>query len=139
MACLTALTVGNHSSQSQDSASPAALSPAALSAKSTQYVSATIMRKFNSKGVATNDQLVLTSPREVARLEKYFPEMGSGRRGPTVAGWLPKVIIQFKPKMGRTIRVMTNYQVWTEGTGDWDMRPSFKFYLDQLFANRTSK
>ncbi len=137
VACLAGLVVGCHSSSDGGSSPSVGLTPSALGpSETTHYVSATIERLRNAQGRAATDQMALTDSGDLATLESYFPQLNSGERGRTVGAWTPAVIIHFKPALGRTIRVMTNDQVWTEGTGDWPISSDFKYYIDRLFARR---
>ncbi|HEX8523086.1 MAG TPA: hypothetical protein VF669_12585 [Tepidisphaeraceae bacterium] len=103
-----------------------------------RFISATISRKFNSNGVATNDRRTVADTEELVALESFFPQAGTSERGPLSGGWQPAVTIQFKRATGRSVRVITNYEVWSEGLGDWPVRPALKDHLDRLFARRAS-
>jgi hypothetical protein len=104
---------------------------------STRFVSATISRSFDSQGRATNDRLTVKSPEELAALEAFFREVGTGQRGPQAGGWMPAVVIKFKPVIGREVRVASNYEMWSEGVGNWPVKPALKDHLDRLFTHRT--
>lgn len=100
-----------------------------------RFTSATILRRLDSAGTATNDHLTVKDPDELVALESFFPQVGTNQRGSGAGAWAPSVIIQFKPAQGRSIRVLTNYQVWSEGLGDWPVNPAFGDHLDRLFAH----
>jgi hypothetical protein len=102
-----------------------------------RFISATITRRFDASGMATNDKLTITDPDQLAVLESYFPQAGTGERGPQSGGWAPAVTIELKPALGRKIRVMSNYEVWSEGMGDCPIRASFRDYIERLFASRS--
>ena len=108
----------------------------AVKRPNTRFVTATIERRFDASGQMTNDKLTIHDPEELAELEAFFPDAGAGARGPEVGGWSPAVIVQFKPLLGRTIRVMSNYEVWSEGTGDWPAKRALKDHVERLFAHR---
>jgi hypothetical protein len=110
------------------------ISPAVGAHASSRFVSATISRRFDASGQATNDKLVINDPNELVALESYFSQAGTGERGPQSGGWSPAITIQFRPKLGRVIRVTSNYEVWSEGMGDWPVRTSLRNYIEQLFA-----
>ncbi len=112
------------------------ISPVVGAHAPSRFVTATITRRFDASGQATNDKLVINDPDELAVLESYFSQAGTGERGPQSGGWAPAVTIQFKPKLGRTLRVMSNYEVWSEGMGDWPVRSSLRDHIERLFAQR---
>jgi hypothetical protein len=99
----------------------------------TRFVSATITRRFDAQGRMTNDKRTVTEPQELAQLESYFREAGRGERGPLTGGWVPSVVVAFKPKVGREVKVHSNYLVWSEGTGDWPVKPALKDYIERMF------
>ena len=56
------------------------------------------------------------------------------RRGPASGGWVPSLVVTFKPKLGREVKIHSNYEVWSEGTGDWPATPAMKDYIARLFG-----
>ncbi|MBA2707346.1 MAG: hypothetical protein H0U59_06040 [Gemmatimonadaceae bacterium] len=101
-----------------------------------RFVSATVARKFDASGRVTNDRLTVTEPEELAMLESYFRQAGRGERGPLTGGWVPSVIVTFKPALGREVKVHSNYQVWSEGTGDWPVKGSLKDRVERMFDRK---
>jgi len=101
-----------------------------------RFVSATITRKFDSSGQMTNDRLTINDREELATLEAYFSQAGRGERGPLTGGWVPAVIITFKPALGREVKIHSNYEVWSEGTGDWPAKRGLKDHVQRLFSRK---
>lgn len=141
-ACLGALLLIGCNSSGSGSSTAGGIAAANGSASSPQatsrYVSATITRTFDSNGQATNDRLTVTDPNELVALQSYFASAGQGQRGPLTGGWQPSVIIKLKPAVGRQVRILTNYEVWSEGTGDWPAAAGMKDHLERMFANRVA-
>jgi len=141
-ACVGALLIGCNSSGSGGNSTAGGIAAASGSANSPQasskYVSATITRTFDSQGQATSDRMTITDPQELVALSSYFPTAGQAQRGPLAGGWQPAVIIKLKPAVGRQVRILTNYEVWSEGTGDWPAPAGMKDHLNRLFANRVA-
>jgi hypothetical protein len=134
---MTVLLVGCNSPSSGTGVRTAGgVSPVAGAHPQSRFTTATITRRFNAAGEATNDKLTITDPEELAVLESYFAQAGKGERGPLSGGWAPTVTIQFKPAMGRTVRVTSNYEVWSEGMGDWPVKASLRDHIERLFARR---
>src|SRR5262245_3626411 len=103
-----------------------------------RFISATVTRRFDAQGRMTNDRMVVKDAEELARLESYFKEAGRGERGPLTGGWVPSMVVTFKPKMGREVKVHTNYEVWSEGTGDWPVNVGLKDHMERLFARNAT-
>ena len=83
-----------------------------------------------------NDRLTLSDPEQLAILESYFRQAGRGERGPLAGGWIPSLVITFKPALGREVKVHSNYQVWSEGIGDWPVKPALKDHVQRLFSRK---
>ena len=103
----------------------------------TRFVSATVTRKFDGSGRLTNDRLNVSDPQQLAALESYFRQAGRGERGPLAGGWVPSVIITFKPTLGREVKIHTNYEVWSEGLGDWPAKDGLKSQIERMFDHKT--
>jgi hypothetical protein len=101
-----------------------------------RFVSATVTRKLDASGKLTNDRLTVTKPQELAILESYFRQAGRGERGPLTGGWVPSVIVTFKPALGREVKVHSNYEVWSEGTGDWPVKGGLKDRIERMFDRK---
>ena len=111
-------------------------SAAANSSNQSRYSSATVTRTMDSNGRATNDKITISDPQQLNRVMSYFPEAGQNRRGPLAGGWMPAITIHAHPKNGRAVVIRSNYEFWSEGTGDWPVDAGFRDYIDRLFRQR---
>lgn len=103
-----------------------------------RFISATVTRRFDPSGQMLNDRIVVKDPQELAKLESFFREAGRGERGPASGGWVPSLVVTFKPKLGREVKIHSNYEVWSEGTGDWPATPAMKDYIARLFQHNAT-
>jgi hypothetical protein len=70
---------------------------------------------------------VVTDPESLKHLVDSFPGVGAGNRSPMAGGWEARARIDLerdgKPPV--TVKVSPGLGVWTEGQGDWRLRPGF--------------
>jgi len=79
--------------------------------------------------------IIVTDPQTVLKLLSFFPRMGQGRSSNIVAGCASRVSIVFVDEAGKEVKVASNYDVWSEGDGDWPMDPGFSSYISDLLKD----
>jgi len=79
-------------------------------------------------------QREVTDGAELQKLVMFFPHLGEGRESWTHGGWKSFGEIKFTCADGKLIHVMTDYEHWTEGPGDWPVAPEFSAYIKELLA-----
>jgi RNA polymerase sigma factor (sigma-70 family) len=99
-------------------------------------------------------RLKLLTPAGAARLASFFPGLGEGKQAPTAAGWKAGLTVRFQTAPSSTVRIQTAppsvagitrerrvlevrvnpaLTTWTEGQGDWAVKPGLAEFLDELF------
>jgi hypothetical protein len=58
--------------------------------------------------------------------------MGEGRKSHRAGGWMLSVEINFVDRRGKTVRIWTNYEWWSEGEGDWPVAPGFESFITSM-------
>jgi hypothetical protein len=75
---------------------------------------------------------VVSDPPSLKKLADSFPGVGAGNKSPMAAGWKARARIDLerdgKPPV--TVKISPGLGVWSEGQGDWALRPGFA----ELFA-----
>jgi hypothetical protein len=77
----------------------------------------------------------LTDAKEVDRLASFFPHFGEGRKSSTAGLWQGFASVKFTGSDGRVVTVHTNYEWWTEGSGDWPMDTEFTKYVMSILES----
>jgi hypothetical protein len=102
----------------------------------TTYTTASISRTQDSRGNVASGSLTISDPQKIAQLAAYFPNAGTGQRSDESSAWTASVTVRLKTTAGRTVRVRSNYKVWSEGLGDWPLPERFGRFIDGLFAGQ---
>ena len=66
------------------------------------------------------------------RLATFFPQLGTRRRSGIAGAWLPTVEVAFKAADGAVTHVTSNFEVWSEGHGDWAAQPGLEAHVAEL-------
>jgi len=66
------------------------------------------------------------------RLAAFFPQLGTGSRSRIAGAWMPTVEVDFKAADGKVTHVMSNFEVWSEGRGDWAAQPGLEAHVTEL-------
>jgi hypothetical protein len=75
------------------------------------------------------------------RLATYFPQLGRGQTSGIAGAWMSSVEVDFKAADGAITNVASNFEVWSEGSGDWATQPGLEAYIFsiRLDAERKSR
>jgi hypothetical protein len=78
----------------------------------------------------------VTDARSLKRLLEAFPGAGKGNRSPMAGGWLvgTRIDLEREGKPSVTVKVSPGLGVWSEGQGDWRLRPGFAELLAELIG-----
>lgn len=80
-----------------------------------------------------NIAVEVSDPQEVERLSSFFSGLGHSRRSKRAAKWGPALSITFcENEASVTVTVDGDLIWWSEGKGDWPLRPEFKEYFMEL-------
>lgn len=66
------------------------------------------------------------------RLATFFPQLGTGKKSRIAGAWMPTVEVNFKAADGAVTHVMSNFEVWSEGRGDWAAQPGLEVYVSSI-------
>jgi RNA polymerase sigma factor (sigma-70 family) len=107
------------------------------------FVKAEVTVLTNQQGErrATPLQLTLADPKQIAGLAAFFPEMGQGKTGETPGGWKVGIQIKFHTARGDPLKVSVHWEgeVWSEGHGDWDVKPGLWDHLNAMVESEKRK
>lgn len=62
-------------------------------------------------------------------LAGFFPQLASGKKSRIAGAWMPTVEVQFQAADGAVTHVASNFDVWSEGRGDWAAQPGLEAYV----------
>jgi hypothetical protein len=95
---------------------------------------ATITRFYDESNHHLPQPLVtfVTDTKSLKQLLGSFPGVGAGNQSPMAGGWVARVRIDLERegKPSVTVKISPGLGVWSEGQGDWGLRPGFA----ELFA-----
>ena len=99
-----------------------------------QFTKAEVRLVLGPGGAVENKTVTLDKADQIAKLMKFFPHVGQGKKSDTAGAWKAKVIIVLTDKSGNTAKVTTNYSEWSEGFGDWPVEENgLKEFIAELF------
>jgi hypothetical protein len=87
-----------------------------------QFTKAEVRLILGPAGVVENKTVTLEKADRIAKLIKFFPHVGEGKKSDSAGAWKANVIIILTDKGGNTAKVTTNYSDWSEGFGDWPVK-----------------
>ncbi len=104
-----------------------------------QYLTATVVQYLDLETQQPLDapvRTLITDTKEVARLSAFFPDMGQGKESSESGVWQPAATIEFElsREFSVLVKVSPNLDNWTEGTGDWTLKPDFAAYFKKLLG-----
>jgi hypothetical protein len=78
------------------------------------------------------------------KLTAFFPGLGEGKKSPTAAGWKAALLIDFHSdtdEKNHVLRVTVNrdYDTWSEGNGDWGVKPGLEKFVSALIEQEKGK
>jgi hypothetical protein len=91
---------------------------------------------FNAVDKMASTRVRVTDPEELERLLSFIPEAFSERTSSIAAGWEAETVIEFRLKDGSVRRVVTNYDSYSTGRGDFDVNGDLRGYLAKLVNYR---
>ena len=97
------------------------------------FVKADIAMSINPAGKRDKRTATVTGE-ELARLLKFFPNVGRGKTSYFAGGWIEAAKIILTRDDGKTTFVLISapFDAWSEGHGDWPLSPKFAHYLMKL-------
>ena len=102
--------------------------------KKITFVSAEVRYIRTTSGKVLNKTVKLDKTEAVEKLVKFFPTVGRQRESDIAAAWKANVIITLTDKGGQEYKVDTNFEVWSEVSGDWPVvGVGFEEYIVELF------
>jgi hypothetical protein len=110
---------------------------AARSVRNRGFVKATITRHFdaNENPVKTTS-ITVEDPTQLQKLLMFFPGIDTNRQSPTKSNWKSHVDIRFFREDKTSLKISSDYKVWTENTGangDFPLRGPLRQYINTLF------
>lgn len=81
--------------------------------------------------------IIVTDQAVLDGLADFFPQAGSMREGSVPpSGWVSVVGVRmsFSDNTTSTVDVSHNWDVWSEGPGDWPLRPGLQGFLAEIEA-----
>lgn len=100
--------------------------PALYRAKPMNYASAIVTVRVRAPARSVKTTLDAASAN---RLATFFPQLGTRKKSGTAGAWMPKVEVDFKAADGAVTHVTSNFEVWSEGRGDWPVQPGLEAYV----------
>lgn len=95
----------------------------------TKVKRAKITRYFDGSNRRLSQPLVtvVTDSESLKRLVDSFPGLGAGNQSPLASGWLAgaRIDLERDGKPTVTVKISPGRGVWSEGKGDWRLRPGF--------------
>ncbi len=99
-----------------------------------QFTKAEVQLVLGPGGAVENKTVTLDKADRIAKLMKFFPHVGEGKKSDTAGAWKANVIIILTDKGGNTAKVTTNYSEWSEGFGDWPLKEKgLEEFIAELF------
>jgi hypothetical protein len=98
---------------------------------------AQVLRWRDDSGLAHNDQRTVSSPAELARLRRFFPDLATQSESSLHGSWPAWVVVHFHRANGTDTYVSTDYRIYRidDGSrGDFVLAPGFIDYVYQLFT-----
>jgi hypothetical protein len=126
-----AWTAGCHSAAPPPPGPPDPVAPGPVNADWAQ-----VIRRLDDSGLPHNDQRVITTTGDVARLRHYFPDLDTTAESPLHGGWAAWVLIRFHSAGGLDTWVSTDYRIYriNDGhRGDFVLTPGFADDVDRFF------
>src|ERR1035437_1659287 len=84
----------------------------------------------------------INDPQELAKFASFFPQMGKGKKSYIAGGWMSGTDIKLYKADGTVISISVSvnddYNVWSEGNGDWRVKGDLKTYLNKLRTGEMS-
>jgi hypothetical protein len=79
-------------------------------------------------------EFVLVEPELINELADLMPRLGRRVQSRTAGGWYPRVRITFTCADCTELKVVVHpgLRFWTEGHGDWPMRPGLEDFLARV-------
>ena|SRR5256885_6615107 len=104
------------------------------------FASALLKYQIDRDGSVSNDRLeiAINDKALVAQLAACFPALGTRRDSPIAGGWFPGVLVFFYRVNGTVVRILIDpaWRSWTEGSGDWKVRPGTRELIESLVNHR---
>lgn len=66
------------------------------------------------------------------RLATFFPQFGTGKDSGIAGTWMPTVEVDFTAADGTVTHVASNFDVWSEGRGDWPSQPGLEAFVSSI-------
>lgn len=106
----------------------------AMKEQTSNFTKAVVSLRVDEQNQPIDKTKEITDETEVLHLASFFPGLGEGKRSRVAALWEPTVEIHFTGADGKGVTVMSNFESWSEGKGDWPVKPGLKQYIRKLLA-----
>lgn len=101
-----------------------------------EFVNAKVTIYYDDQGRWVDGDEIVVEGAEFQHLLAFFPEVGMGKKGVAPSGWEAKVVIVLIRSDGTEQRVSSNFELWSEGNGDWPSAKEFRAYIEGLVVEK---
>ncbi len=102
--------------------------------KKTAFTTAEVKYIRTSAGKVLNKTIKVEKAEAIEKLVKFFPTVGEKRKSDIAAAWKANVIVTLTDKNGKEHVVSSNFDDWSEGSGDWPIiGKGFEEHIVELF------